>query len=74
MSQPKLGDRRPLAPCDVCGGEQYEQYESWPSYHNDSEEGWRAHLHRQYLLSGKVRSEKCLHELSRRIAALEGKK
>lgn len=66
MSEPKIGDRRPLPPCRLCGGEQYEKY--------DPEDRWVKVLHLEspgpkYVLD----LFPCLKVLSERIKKLEEK-
>jgi hypothetical protein len=62
---PNIGDRLPLSPCSLCGGEQYEEYQSFPSYHNDTEERWVRVLH------PTSSTRLCLMQLVKRVAALE---
>lgn len=71
--EPKLGARRSIEPCPLCGGEQYEEYTSWPVYHNY---GWtaRRHLEESFPFGGGRSYYACIAELLKRIERLESAK
>lgn len=46
--KPKVGDRRPLPPCPMCGGEQYEEYVAISCYHNSTRYEWKRREHYDY--------------------------
>lgn len=69
----KVGTRRPLPPCELCGGDQYEQYETWSVYHNDFDEGWVPHRHLGSTYNHVTDYGLCLREMVVRIAKLESK-
>jgi hypothetical protein len=70
---PKVGDRRPLEPCAVCGGDQYEEYQAHSAYHNDMAYDWESVRHRTYQIGAGHDPFPCIRALLKRIRKLEAK-
>ena len=67
-AEPKFGDQRPIAPCTLCGG---EQFEIWLGK-DEQDAAWTPVMHLHSLTPTQGPSYyTCLKETLRRVAALE---
>jgi hypothetical protein len=70
----EIGDRIPLEPCPLCGGEQYERYECGTDHYTGAEyKAWIRYTHADYTYSGGNDPFPCIVHLARRLKELEAR-